>query len=337
MGEGHHRRAGEPHAEVVALGRAGSASHGATLYVNLEPCCHQGRTPPCVPTIVEAGIRRVVAATADPSAAIDGGGFSWLRRSGIEVIKGILKAEASQLNARFLVAMRTGRPFILVKAAISLDGRIASSTGDSKWITSAVQRRQARALRRLHDGVLIGIGTVLADDPLLLPQPSVGRPFHRIVLDTFLRTPLASRLVRSARHSPLILLCGRGADPRRRRALEGKGVQIVLCKTSRAGRVDLEWALGALWERGLVSLMIEGGSEVHGSFLERRLVDQLALFRAPLLLGGRDSLPAFGGRGPSRVSAGLKLRAVPRRLESSPIGLAPRPSDLFELWEPEGP
>jgi diaminohydroxyphosphoribosylaminopyrimidine deaminase/5-amino-6-(5-phosphoribosylamino)uracil reductase len=181
VGEAWHRRAGGPHAEVLALERAGAQARGATLYVNLEPCAHQGRTPPCAPRLAAARLRRVVAAVRDPNPAVDGRGLALLRRSGVAVTAGVMESDALLLNEPFLVAARRRRPFVLLKAALTLDGRIATRTGDSKWITSPAQRHEARRMRRRHDGVAVGIGTVLADDPLLLPQPAVHRPFHRIV------------------------------------------------------------------------------------------------------------------------------------------------------------
>ncbi|MBI3932864.1 MAG: bifunctional diaminohydroxyphosphoribosylaminopyrimidine deaminase/5-amino-6-(5-phosphoribosylamino)uracil reductase RibD [Acidobacteria bacterium] len=322
VGEGWHRRAGGPHAEVTALRRAGARARGATLYVTLEPCAHQGRTAPCAPLVAAAGVRRVVAAVRDPNPLVNGRGLGLVRRRGLEVSHGVLAAEAERLNVRFLTAARARRPFVLLKAAITLDGRIATARGESKWITSAAQRRAARSLRRLHDAVAVGIGTVLADDPLLLPRPAVARPFHRVVFDSRLRLPLRSRLVRTARRAPVLLLC-HSASPARRRALEARGVTVVPCP-GRDGRVSLSRALDALRERGIGSLMVEGGSELLGSFLGARLVDQVALFRAPLLLGGRGGRPAFGGPDPPRLGDALPLHRVPS------------PGDHYELWEPVG-
>lgn len=330
MGEGFHARAGEPHAEVHALERAGARARGATLYVNLEPCAHRGRTPPCAPRLVEAGVRRVVVGHPDPNPLVKGRGLRLLRRAGLRVETGLLRGEALRLNRRFVVAARRRRPFLLLKAALTLDGRIATRTGESKWITSPQQRRQARWMRRLHDGVLVGIGTVLSDDPLLLPSPRVHRPFHRIVLDASLRLPPASRLAQTAARSPVLVLCGPAPLARRRR-LEALGVE-VLAGPAPGGRIPLGPALRSLWRRGLWSLMVEGGSEVLGAFLRERLVDEVALFRAPLLLGGRGSRPAFGGSDPARLSEALRLRPGRSRpgTGASPAG----PGPGCELWYP---
>ena len=334
VGEAWHRRAGSAHAEVLALERAGERARGATLYVNLEPCAHQGRTPPCAPRLAAAGLRRVVAAVRDPNPAVAGRGLALLRRSRVAVTTGVMESDALLLNEPFLVAARKRRPFVLLKVALTLDGRIATRTGDSKWITSPYQRREARRMRRSHDAVAVGIGTVLADDPLLLPQPGVQRPFHRIVFDSSLRMPPDSGLARSARRSPVWAICLR-ADARRRRRLEARGV-IVIVAPGRAGRVSVRWALGEMRRRGLWSVMVEGGSELLGSFLAARLLDQLALFRAPLVLGGRDSRPAFGGHGPARISEALRLTRRSPLLGRERGGEAAPPSDdaLFDLWYP---
>jgi diaminohydroxyphosphoribosylaminopyrimidine deaminase/5-amino-6-(5-phosphoribosylamino)uracil reductase len=328
VGEGFHRRAGGPHAEVLALRAAGARARGATLYVTLEPCFHHGRTPPCAPLVREAGIARVVAAIRDPDPRVSGRGLALLRRAGVRVESGVCAAAAEALNTRFLTAARKRRPFVLLKAALTLDGRLATASGRSQWITSPGQRRQARWLRRLHDAVLVGIGTVLADDPLLLPQPRTRRPFTRVVLDTRLRLPLASRLVRSAGpRTPVLVLCG-SAPRLRRRALEARGVSVV--ELEEAGvRPKTKAALAALHARGVTSVMVEGGSEVLGSFLASRLVDEVALFRAPLLLGGRGSRPAFGGPNPREIAEALRLEPLP----AEPGFPWPWPP-LFERWLP---
>jgi len=321
VGEGFHALAGGPHAEVAALDKAGASARGATLYVTLEPCAHHGRTPPCAPLVASSGVRRVVAAMRDPNPRVNGRGLRLLRGAGISVSTGLLEAESLRLNERFVVAVTKRRPFVLLKAAVTLDGRIATASGDSKWVTGATQRRAARQLRRRFDGVLVGIRTVLADDPLLLPEPRTRRPFARVVLDSRLRLPLTSRLVKSARRSPVVVLTtGAGASARRRR-LEALGVRVIVVP-ARAGRVELGAALRALYRARVTSVMVEGGSEVLGAFAERRWFDQIALFRAPLLLGGRGSLPAFGGANPRRIADAQPLRAV----ESG--------SPHFELWYP---
>lgn len=334
VGEGFHAAAGGPHAEVVALEQAGSRARGATLYVTLEPCAHVGRTPPCAPLVRESGVRRVVAALRDPNPLVDGKGLGLLRRAGVRVTTGVLEDEARLLNERFLVSAREGRPFVLLKAALTLDGRIATALGASKWITSPAQRAQARWLRRLHDGVLVGIGTVLADDPRLLPSPRTRRPFTRIVVDSRLRLPPEGRLARSAGGRTPVLVVTASRDPLARARLEGAGVEVVPVGLDH-GRVSLPRLLHALWQRGLRSLMVEGGSEVLGSFLAARLVDQVALFRAPLLLGGRASRPAFGGQDPGTIADALRLQPTSPLVHRTSAARFPWPRPReFELWYP---
>jgi diaminohydroxyphosphoribosylaminopyrimidine deaminase / 5-amino-6-(5-phosphoribosylamino)uracil reductase len=321
VGEGYHQRAGGPHAEVVALKRAGTAARGATMYVTLEPCAHVGRTPPCAPLVAASGVRRVVVATRDSNPRVDGRGLGRLRDAGVRVTEGVLAEEGRRLNARFFASCRLGRPFVLLKAAITLDGRIATATGDSKWITSPEQRRAARRMRRLYDAVLVGIGTVLEDDPLLLPSPRTRRPFVRVVLDTHLRIPLRSRLVRTAGPRAPLWVLTRVKAGRRRRRLEAAGVTVIALPRG-SGLLTPRAVLRELFARRVSSVIVEGGGEVLGSFLAARLVDEVALFRAPLLLGGRDSRPAFGGENPRRIGEALRLR---------PAGAGP----LVEFWEPE--
>src|SRR5262245_27541251 len=324
VAEGWHERAGGPHAEVVALERAGARARGGTLYLNLEPCAHFGRTPPCAPRVAASGVARVVVAVRDPNPRVGGRGLALLRRSRIEVRTGVLESDARTLNERFLLSMRERRTFVLLKAALTLDGRIATAGGDSKWITGPSERRAARGLRRLFDGVAAGIGTVLADDPLLLPTPRVRRSFHRIVLDSDLRLPVTSQLGRTARRQPVWVLATNGNE-RRRRALEERDVRVVTAR--RGGRLEPERIARTLFERGLTSLMVEGGGEVLGSFLHARLFDQVALFRAPLLLGGRGSRPAFGGPDPRSIAEACRLV---RAADDHPLAA----SRLFELWYP---
>jgi diaminohydroxyphosphoribosylaminopyrimidine deaminase/5-amino-6-(5-phosphoribosylamino)uracil reductase len=270
----------------------------------------------------------VVAAIPDPNPAVRGRGLQLLRRGGVLVETGVLAADAELLNRRFLVAMRERRPFVLLKAAVTLDGRIATASGDSRWITSDAARRAARRLRRLHDAVAVGIGTVLADDPRLLPEPALQRVFHRIVFDSRLRLPPRSRLVRTARRSPVWVLC-HDPSPLRARRLEKAGVR-VLAGPARRGQVSLDWALTALRAEGITSLMVEGGSEVLGSFLAERVLDEVALFRAPRLLGGRGSLSAFGGPDPRRVGDALQMRPI-EDVQTAAPGIEP---GLVELWYP---
>ena len=335
VGEGFHARAGSPHAEARALAIAGSQAKGATAYVTLEPCAPNPakRTPPCAPRLIEAGVARVVFGVRDANPRVSGRGARLLRAVGVRVEGGVCFAECARLAQHFNLAMKRGRPFITLKAGMSLDGRIATSKGQSRWITSSVQRAAARRLRRLFDGVLIGIGTALADDPLLLPVPRTRRSFVRVVLDSRLRLPLASRLVRSARENPVILVCSQPVEASRR-ALEERGV-VVLSAPGRARRVSVSAALRALRAHGVMSLMVEGGSEVLGSFVSERLFDELVVFRAPILLGGRGSLSVVGGDDPVQISDALAMSpAVLERSATLRYGLATHRPLNAEVWVP---
>lgn len=324
VGEGFHARAGTAHAEPLALAAAGRRAAGATLYVNLEPCAHHGRTGPCADLVAASGVARVVAAVRDPNPRVAGRGAARLRRAGVVVDFGPGAGPARALNEVFLAAAALDRPYVLLKAALTLDGRIATAAGESKWLTSPAARHAARRLRRSFDGVAVGVGTVLADDPELLPRPRVRRPFHRVVFDSRLRTPVTSRLVRGARRHPVIVVGVEGsARPARAAALERAGARVLLVRGA-DGRVDLAAALSALRARdGLWSLMVEGGGEVLGALARARLVDKLVLFRAPLILGGRRARPAFGGPELGRLADALHLRP------------ARPPVDLCEAWQPE--
>lgn len=309
VGEGFHARAGEPHAEALALTAAGARAKGATAYVTLEPCAPNPakRTPPCAPRLIDAGVRRVVFGVRDFNPGVRGAGARRLRAAGVEVVEGVCAVEASRLVGHFNTAMRNHRPFVALKAGMTLDGCTATASGESKWITSRAQRAAARNLRRLFDGVLVGYQTALDDDPLLLPEPCPQRPCARVILDSHLRLALDSRLVKSARRHPVIVIGTEPAQEHRRRALESRGVAVVTV-AGRGGRVSIEAALAALFERGLRSLLVEGGSEVLGSFVRERRFDELVLFRAPLILGGRGSRPVVGGTNPRALAEAVPMR-----------------------------
>ena len=311
VGRGWHARAGSPHAEVRALRQAGSKARGARLYINLEPCCHFGRTPPCTDAILAAGVREVVACMRDPDPRVNGRGFAALRKAGVIVKTGGLRLEAERLNAPFLKRHRSGLPSVTLKAGMSLDGRIATRTGRSQWITSAAARREARRLRARHDAVLVGVGTLLADDPRLSAPGANGhaRPEDpvRVVLDSRLRTPPASRLLKTA-GGPVLLMTRPKAPRARRRRLERAGA-TVLEVGARDGRVDLRQALRALGRRGISSVLIEGGGEVLGAALDQKVGDRLVLYVAPRLLGGAGARPAFAGRGAAPVTGAARLVA----------------------------
>jgi len=304
VGEGFHARAGAPHAEIEALRAAGGRAQGATLYVTLEPCAHHGRTPPCAPAVIEAGVARVVAAIGDPNPLVGGRGLDLLRTAGIEVRIGVVAAEAERQNRVFLTAMRERRPHVTLKAGMTLDGKIADLHGASRWITGDAARHRAHRLRSESDAIVVGIGTVLRDDPELtvrLGEPWPREPL-RVVLDTAARTPVGARLIRAGRPSSAVIAVGADAAEPRVRELTASGATIVACGT-RDGRVDLGALLTELFARDVRAVLVEGGGEVHGAFLDAGLVDRVAMFAAPLLIGGRGATPVVGGAGRELKSA----------------------------------
>ncbi len=298
---------GRPHAETQALGQAGAAAHGATAYVTLEPCSHQGQTPPCADALIAAGVARVVVAGADPDPRVDGRGLARLREAGLMVEAGLLAAEADALQAGFLTRVRLGRPMITLKLATTLDGRIATAAGESRWITGAEARRAAHAMRGDHDAVLVGIGTALADDPALTCRIEGlrRRPEVRVVLDRTLRLPASGVLARTAREKPVWVVHAAGAASP---ALVQAGVVLL-----EAGRGTAAEALAALGQAGLTRVLVEGGAAVAGALLEADLVDRLAWFHAPGVLGhegwpaARLAVPALSDmRRFGRVAAGAR-------------------------------
>ncbi|GIX07900.1 MAG: riboflavin biosynthesis protein RibD [Candidatus Poribacteria bacterium] len=305
VGEGHHPAAGQPHAEIFALEQAGERARGATLYVTLEPCHHHGRTPPCTERILQAGIRRVVAAMEDPDPRVRGAGIRFLRERGLEVTVGTLEEAARKLNAPYIKHRTTGRTYVTLKMAMSLDGKVATRRGESQWITGPTARKEGHRLRQEHDAILVGVGTVLADDPMLtVRHPELERPFHplRVVLDTFARTPLSAQLVQTAREYPTLVVVGEGAPPERCAALEEAGVQVwrlpgESSRTTVAERVSVPALVQKLGEAGFLSLLVEGGPTVHWSFLQAGEVDRVTAFIAPMLLGGETRFSAVGGSG----------------------------------------
>ncbi len=326
IGRGYHRYDELKHAEAWALEEAGQRTRGATVYVNLEPCAHQGegkRTPPCAKALIEAGVKRVVVSMVDPNPRVNGRGFEQLREAGIEVVTGLLAREARRLNEKYVKFVTTGVPFVLMKTACSLDGRIATRTGDSKWITGEAARAASQALRHEYDAILVGIGTVLADDPLLTDRTGKRRrrPLTRVVLDANLRMPLGSQLVKTAREFPLVIFTGQDmASTARREELEALGVRVIAL-ASATGKLDLAQALKALAAAQLTSLIVEGGATVAGSFVEQRLVDKATFFIAPKIIGGLEAKPAIGGTGSEFLSDALKLEdaAIERQGEDLEI------------------
>ena len=302
VGEGWHARYGGPHAEVEALGAAGAQARGATLYVSLEPCDHHGKTPPCTDAILAAGVRRVVAACEDPTPVAQGGARR-LRDAGVEVVLGVEEPAARELNAPFFHAVRSDRPFVQLKLAVSLDGALADHSRLPGWLTGERARQEVHRLRAGADAIAVGIGTVLADDPELTvrhaPPPRV--PPTRVVFDTSARLPRSSKLARGARELPVVVVCW-APEPAHAAALEHTGVTLLHAATSRD-------ALVALRERGVRSMLVEGGATLASALVQEALVDRLIIFRAPLVLGG-GALNAFGSVPPTRAGDAPRWRLL---------------------------
>jgi diaminohydroxyphosphoribosylaminopyrimidine deaminase / 5-amino-6-(5-phosphoribosylamino)uracil reductase len=292
VGRGWTGRGGRPHAETEALRRAGRRARGATAYVSLEPCSHQGLTPPCAEALIAARIRRVVAAVEDPDPRVSGSGIARLRAAGLAVDVGLCAAPAAEINAGFFSRVRRGRPLVTLKLATTLDGRIAMPSGESRWITGPAARGRAHLLRARHDAVMVGIGTVLADDPELTCRlPGLGdRSPVRVVVDRQLRLPNTARLVAESGAKPTWIATSHPADPGRRRSLQDRGVEMIDVAADEKG-LDLAALLAALGDRGITRLLLEGGARLAAAFLKARLVDRVAWFHAPVLIGG-DGVPA---------------------------------------------
>jgi diaminohydroxyphosphoribosylaminopyrimidine deaminase/5-amino-6-(5-phosphoribosylamino)uracil reductase len=314
VGRGWHHRYGEPHAEVMALRDAGSLSRGASLYVTLEPCNHHGQTPPCTEAILAAGVKRVVAATSDPNRKVSGGGAAFLREKGVQVEMGLLAEQGWRLNEAWFAWVKTGLPFVIAKAACSLDGKIATRTGDSQWLTGPSARAFGHRLRHECDAILVGIGTVLADDPQLttrLPR-GLGNDPIRVVLDSRLRIPPSANLLHLSSPAPTWVACTAEAPAEKIQALESLGAEVlVLPKTK--DRVALEPLLQELSRRRVQNLLVEGGAEVLGAFLDQRLVDKFYFFYAPKILGGKNAYPAVAGRGVANLSEAHQARDLSLR------------------------
>jgi diaminohydroxyphosphoribosylaminopyrimidine deaminase / 5-amino-6-(5-phosphoribosylamino)uracil reductase len=326
VGTGYHQRAGGPHAELVALRQAGRRARGATLYVTLEPCCHlDKRTPPCVPLIIASGIKRVVAATRDPNPQVRGRGLAALRRAKLQVKVGVEAAQAERLIEPYRRLITTGRPFVTLKVAATLDGKIATAKGESRWITSPSAREMAHLLRARSDAILVGIGTVLADDPSLTVR--TGSPRRRaplrVVLDPSLSIPLAAKLLTDGQ-APTLIVTTTSGSPAKRATLEKKGAHIVVLP-ARHRRVAWRGLLKELGRRGIASLLIEGGAEVNASALRERVVDRVLFFLAPKILGGRDAISAVGGESPQNLSEALPLKTTSVKLVGPDILVEGRP------------
>lgn len=328
VGQGWHQGPGTPHAEVIALDQAGDQARGGTLYVTLEPCSHHGRTPPCVDRVIAAGIRRVVAAMGDPNPLVDGRGFERLRQAGITVEVGLMEKEARLVNRAFVTWIVQKRPYVALKLAHSLDGNAATRTGDSQWITSPESRRHAHQVRANVDAIIVGIGTVLADDPLLTARPPDGavRQPLRIIVDSQARLPQNARCLVEPGGQTWVAVSGL-APKERVRGLESAGARVWV-SPGEDMQVDLEALLSHLAQLEVTHLLVEGGPTLRGSFYDAELVDEVHAYIAPLLIGGRDALGSLLGEGRAELASATTLTDT-RWQELGPdlylYGRVPRP------------
>jgi diaminohydroxyphosphoribosylaminopyrimidine deaminase/5-amino-6-(5-phosphoribosylamino)uracil reductase len=304
---GYHKRAGAPHAEVVAIEGAREKVAGATLYVNLEPCAHHGRTPPCVDLILANRIRRVVVGTRDTNPLVNGKSLAALRRRGVQVTCGVLEEKCRRLNETFFKHIETGKPFVTLKAALTLDGKIAARSGRSQWISCPASRKKVHQLRNIVDAILVGVGTVLRDDPQLTVRGIAGAKNPcRVVMDSRLRIPLNASVLEP--EAKTLLATTDRAPKKKIRALERKGIHVQVFRADRSGRVPLGPLLRRLADQDIQHLLLEGGAGIYTAALEAKEVDRLLLFVAPLLLGGREAPSLFDGKGFASPDQGLAVR-----------------------------
>ena len=311
VGKGFHRAAGEPHAEINALNDAGEKAKGATLYVTLEPCNHTGRTPPCTQSILESGIKRVVAGMKDPNPLVTGGGLTFLKTQGLDVSAGVCEDKCRRLNEIFVKYITTSRPFVILKCASTLDGRIATRTGDSRWITNSVSRKFVHELRHSVDAIMVGIGTVVKDNPSLttrLKDRKCSDPL-RIVLDTHLSMPPDARLLQLKSDSDTLIVYSNAVTSEKRKKLERPGIRF-LSLDEENGRIDFPSLVRELGKMEITSLLIEGGSRVNGSALRAGIVDKVYMFYAPKICGGDDGVPICMGPGVETMEQSMKLTNI---------------------------
>ncbi len=311
IGRGYHRKAGGPHAERLALRQAGRGARGATLYVTLEPCCHHGRTPPCTDAVLSAGISRVVASMRDPNPVVGGRGLAILRKANVRVDVGLFGNEARRLNEAFCRRVEHNRPWVILKSAVSLDGKIATASGDSKWISSPESRAHAHTLRDQVDAILVGIGTILIDDPRLTTRlkSGQGRNPARVILDSKLQIPLKAKALNRRTRTDIIIATTARADGRRAQKLIGQGVEVWTLPSEK-GKVSLRRLLSRMAERRITTLLVEGGGEVAGSFLSQGLVDRICFYMAPILIGGENAPGPLKGKGAAKLSEAFQIKEV---------------------------
>ncbi|MFC1884732.1 bifunctional diaminohydroxyphosphoribosylaminopyrimidine deaminase/5-amino-6-(5-phosphoribosylamino)uracil reductase RibD [Thermodesulfobacteriota bacterium] len=311
VAKGYHHRAGMPHAEIEALEKAQESAHGATLYVTLEPCNHHGKTPPCTVAILKSGINRVVVGMRDPNPTVSGGGCEFLKSKGVVVDTGIMEKECRKLNEAFVKFVTTKKPFVVMKSAMTLDGYTATAKGHSKWITNEKSRQFVHRLRDRADAVLVGVGTVISDNPKLTSRlkKGKGKDALRVILDTHLRISPDAALLQQESSASTMIAAGPDVDQERFRRFSANGVSVHICPL-KGGMIDLDDLLNILGNMDISYLLVEGGATVAGSFIRGSLIDKFYLFKAPKILGGEDGLPMASGKSPDRIDEGLTLKDV---------------------------
>ena len=308
IGEGFYAYDEVKHAETIALEQAGEQASGSTAFISLEPHAHQGRTSPCTDALMKAGIRRVVAPIDDPNPKVSGRGFAHLREAGIEISTGLLAEQAARLNEAYIHYMRTGRPFVHLKMAVSLDGKVATATGDSRWITGEVARARVHELRHKSDAIMIGGRTARADDPLLTDRSGKKRrrPLIRVVVEQFLRVSPESKLVQTSDEAPVIVFASAEAKENSLKTLQSRGVEVV----AQGSVLDLKSILGELGARSVQSVLVEGGPSLASLLLEANLVNKVTFFVAPMLIGGQDAPSAIAGAGAEKIADAMRLQGI---------------------------
>lgn len=313
VGKGYHKKAGEPHAEVHALNQAGEKAAGATLYVNLEPCCHLGKTPACSLKIINSEISRLVVAMEDPNPIVAGKGIKDLEEAGIEIKTGVLEQKAKELNEIFIKYMTEEEPFVYLKTGQTLDGYLATRTGDSRWVTNEEARKYGHQLRHKVDAILVGVGTVISDNPRLTTRldDKAGKDPIRIVLDSKLRTPIDANIINEDSESPTLLITTKDYDRNKYKKLnELNNLNILVLAKDENGRIELKQLLKELYQKEITSVLVEGGGKVNHSFLKMGLIDKLYCFIAPKILGGNDGIASFNGPGVKKMNNAYELENI---------------------------
>src|SRR5207302_2610580 len=328
VGEGFYLYDRVKHAETVALEQAGNRAQGATAYVSLEPHAHHGRTPPCTEALIKAGIKRVVAPIEDPNPKVSGRGFAHLREAGIEVCTGVLAKEAARLNEAYIHFMRTGRPFVHLKMAVTLDGKIATRTCESRWITGEVARARVHEMRHRYDAIMVGGRTARADDPLLTDRSGKKRrrPLARVVIEQYLQISPESRLVQTTDAAPVIIFACDDSDDETLSTLQSRGVEVI----SQGSALDLSSTLEELGRRSIQSVLVEGGASLAGLLLDAGLVNKVTFFVAPMIIGGQESPSAIGGAGAETIAEAVQLEKVEVRRHDNDIEITGYPKGKAE-------